>query len=442
MKIFIIGAGAVGSYLAERLSYEGQDVVMIESDPVRAAAAQAEIDCLVVNGNGASVETLKRAGLRDVDLLIAVSSSDAVNVLACAAGTKLGVPTTVARVEDPQLKAEVEALGVNLVIDPDEAAARELLRLAQSGGIAERIDFAGGELVLLGAHADAGAKFIGHTLSELRETVTGWDWLVVATIRHGETTIARGSTVINARDHILIMAHTKGIAQAYEWLELSSAPAEKAMVLGATRLARLTSQLLAESGIHTTLIDSDIQRCRLIAEAVPDVITVCGDITDPKVLKAEGVESADTVMALSGWDGENVLGALAAKALGATETIARFSRTELVSLVTGDAIDAAVSSRLSAANEILRFVRRGVIHSVVTFADSDAEAIELEIGPKSKAIGKTIAQLHLPHSMIIGGVQRGTEAMVPRGDTKIELGDHVIVITLPETIGRAEKLSG
>jgi trk system potassium uptake protein TrkA len=165
-------------------------------------------------------------------------------------------------------------------------------------------------------------------------------------------------------------------------------------------------------------------------------------MTDPKVLKAEGVASTDTVMALSGWDGENVLGALAAKALGATETIVRFSRTELVSLVTGDGIDAAVSSRMSAANEILRFVRRGVIHSVVTFADSDAEAIELEILPTSKAIGRTIAQLHLPHSMIIGGVQRGKKAVVPRGDTTIEVGDHLIVITLPETIGLAEKLSG
>jgi len=442
MKIFIVGAGAVGSYLAERLSYEGQDVVMIESDPVRAVTAQSEIDCLVVNGNGASVETLKKAGLEAADLLIAVSSSDAVNVLACAAGTKLGVARKVARVEDPQLKAEVEALGVDLVIDPDEAAARELLKLAESGGISESIDFAGGELVLLGAHVDPGAKFIGHTLAELRESVSGWNWLVVATIRHGDTRIARGSTVINARDHILIMAHKDGIAEAYKWLELSSAPAEKAMVLGGTRLARLTAQLLSDSGIHTTLIDSDMAKCRAIAEGVPGVVTVCGDITDPKVLISEGVASADTVMALSGWDGENVLGALAAKALGAKETIARFSRTELVSLVTGEGIDAAVSSRMSAANEILRFVRRGVIYSVVTFADSDAEAIELEIGPNSDAIGKTVAELHLPHSMIIGGVQRGENAVVPRGDTMIEAGDHLIVITMPETIVLAEKLSG
>lgn len=442
MRIFIVGAGAVGSYLAEKLSFEGQDVVVVESDPARAAAAQAEIDCLVINGNGASIETLKNAGLGDADLLIAVSSSDAVNVLACAAGTQLKVPRTVARVEDPQLKAEVEALGVNLVIDPDEAAARELLRLAESGGIAELIEFAGGDIVLLGAHVNPGAAFIGHTLAELRESMTGWDWLVVAVIRYGETIIARGSTVIESRDHILMMASKEGVEQAYEWLELSSKPAEKAIVLGGTRLARLTARLLADNGIHTTLIDADMDRCRTIAEALPGVVTVCGDITDPKMLLAEGVGAADTVMALTGWDGENVLGALAAKALGAHEVISRFTNTALIGLLAGAGIDAAVSSRMSAANEILRFVRRGVIHSVVTFSDSDAEAIELEIGPNSSAIGKTLADLHLPHSIIIGGLQRGDRAFVPRGNTRIESGDHLIVITLPETIGLAEKLSG
>ena len=119
-----------------------------------------------------------------------------------------------------------------------------------------------------------------------------------------------------------------------------------------------------------------------------------------------------------------------------------FTNTGLIGLLAKTGIDAAVSSRMSAANEILRFVRRGVIHSVVTFADSDAEAIELEVGPSSPAIGKTLADLHLPHSMIIGGIQRGTEAFVPRGTSTIEVGDHLIVITLPETIRHAEKLSG
>lgn len=358
MRIVIVGAGAVGSFLAEKLSYEGQDVVVIESDPERAAVAQSEIDCLVINGNGASAKTLKKAGLADSDLLIAVSSSDAVNVLACSAGNQLKIPRKVARVEDPQLKAEVEALGVDLVIDPGEAAARELLQLASSGDISERIDFAEGELTLLGAYVEPTAQFVGHSLAELKANVEGWNWLVVAVVRNGETLIARGSTVLEPYDHVLMMAKREAIDDAYRWLGLSSKPAEKVIVLGGTRLATITAQLLADHGFHTTIIDGDMDRCRVIAESLPDVVTVCGNPTDVKVLRSEGIDAADTVMALTGWDSENVLAALAAKSLGAREVIARFSNTDLIGLLSGIGIDATVSARLSAANEILRFVRR------------------------------------------------------------------------------------
>ncbi len=442
MRIVIVGAGAVGLFLADKFAHEGQDVVLVESDSDRAAEAQAEIDCLVIHGNGASVATLREAGLEDADLLIAVSSSDAVNVLACAAGARLKIPRKIARVEDSQLKAEAEALGVDLVIDPGKAAARELLKLATSGHIAEKIEFADGELVLLGAYIDPEAPFVGRTLADLRESIEGWDWLVVAVIRFGETHIARGATTLEAHDHVLMMACANRTEEAYQWLGLSSKPAEKVIILGSTRLAKLTAMMLVEHGIHTTLIEPDRDRCRHIAEELPGVVTVRGEIIDPKLLQSEGVAVTDTVMALTGWDGENVLGALVAKSLGAREVIARFSNTDIVGLVSGIGIDATVSSRLSAANEILRFVRRGVIHSVVTFSDSDAEAIELEVRPSSAAIGKTLADLALPHSLIVGGIQRGGEAFVPRGNTRIEEGDHLIVIALPEAISIAEKLSG
>ena len=196
MKIVIVGAGAVGSYLAERFSLEGQDVVVIESSTERAAQMQSELDCLVITGNGASASTLEQAGLDEADLLVAVSSSDAVNVLACNAATKLGIPRKVARVEDPELKAEVEALGVDLVIDPGEAAARDLLVLVSTGHVAELVEFADGGLVLVGAYVDSASPFVGTTLEELRASVVSWDWIVVAVVRGGKTTIARGNTML------------------------------------------------------------------------------------------------------------------------------------------------------------------------------------------------------------------------------------------------------
>ena len=421
---------------------EGQDVVVIESDPDRAAQMQSELDCLVITGNGASASTLEQAGLNEADLLVAVSSSDAVNVLACNAATKLGIPRKVARVEDPELKAEVEALGVDLVIDPGEAAARDLLVLVSTGHVAELVEFADGGLVLVGAYVDSSSPFVGTTLAELRASVEDWDWIVVAVVRRGVTTIARGHTMLESGDHVLLMARADAIDEPYELLGLTDSPAEKVIILGGTRLAGMTASMLSERGVSTTLIDGDRTRCRSFAEALPDTVVVCGDPTEPKILQSVGIGADDAVLALTGWDGQNLLGCLVARALGAGEVIARFTDTDLVGLLGGSGIDATVSSRLSAANEILRFVRRGVIYSVVTFSDSDAEAIELEVGPSSPAIGKTLADLALPTSLIIGGIQRNGDSFVPKGDSVIDVGDHLIAIALPEAISIAEKLSG
>jgi trk/ktr system potassium uptake protein len=442
MRIIIVGAGAVGSYLAERFSIEGHDVVVIESDAERVHQLESQLDAMVIMGNGASAATLEQAGLQEADLLVAVSSSDAVNVLACNAATKLGIPITVARVEDPELKAEVEALGVNLVIDPGAAAARELMVLVGTGRVAELIEFADGGLVLVGAYIARESPVVGRSLAGLREMVTEWDWLVVAVVRDGETFIARGDTELHAGDHVLMMAEAGHTKTPFSLLGLSDRPAEKVVILGGTRLAQMTATLLSRRGVATTLIDEDPERCRAIAEALPNVVVVCANPVDPKILAAEGVGNADEVLALTGWDGDNLLGSAVARALGAGEVTARFNDTELAGLLGGAGVDATVSPKLSAANEILRFVRRGKIYSAVTVPGSDAEAIELEVGPASPAVGKTLRELKLPKTLIIGGMQRDGEAFVPRGDTTVRVGDHLIAVALPGGISAAEKLSG
>lgn len=441
MHIVIIGAGAVGSYLAERLSQEGQDVVVVESDPIRAAELQREIDALVVNANGASPVALESAGLAKSDLLIAVTSSDAVNVLAAHAGSRLNVPTTIARVEDPMLIDEAKALGVDLLIDPGETVAKELISLLKQGGVSELIEFAGGRLDLIGGFIRPEAPVAGLSLAELRALVTGWTWVVVAVIRGGKTIIARGSTRLRAGDHVLIMAETQKSDQAFQLLGWSHDPPEKIVILGATRTAQLTAQAAVEEGITTILIDNDVEKVSEIAERLPKVVCVWGDPTDPRLMRAEGAENADAIIALTGWDEVNLLGCLVGKAIGIENAIARFHRFDLVDILPGVGIDAGVSSRLSAANEILRFVRRGNIRSVATFQDSDAEAIEIEITESSAAANLTLAELHPSHEMIIGGVIRGEEVFVPRGQTKIMPGDRLIVITSPEGLPAVEAMA-
>ncbi|MFQ5554647.1 MAG: Trk system potassium transporter TrkA [Acidimicrobiia bacterium] len=441
MRIVIIGAGAVGSYLAERLSSEGQDVVVVESDGSRATEVQGAIDCLVIHGNGASPSVLEEAGLKRADLLIAVTSSDAVNVLAAHAGARFGVPRRVARVEDPQLLDEADALGVDLLIDPGETTAAELVLLVRQGGVSEVIEFADGRLDLIGGYISDEAPVTGLSLSELKDRVTGWTWVVVAIIRNGATLVGRGSTQLQSGDHVLIMAETEKASEAFELLGWTDQPARSVVILGATRLAKLTARKMVAEGVHTVLIDQDADRIRTIAEEMPDVICVLGDPTDARLLRSEGVGKADAVLALTGWDEVNILGCLVGKALGAGMTVARFHRVDLVKMLPGVGIDGGVSSRLTAASEILRFVRKGHIHSVTTFQDSEAEAIELQVGETSSAMGRTLADLNLPRSVIIGGIIRGSAAFVPRGDTVVQVGDRLIVIALPSGRSAVEKLS-
>jgi trk system potassium uptake protein TrkA len=265
---------------------------------------------------------------------------------------------------------------------------------------------------------------------------------VVAVVRDGETMIARGSTRVLAGDHVLFMATTDDSEQAFTLLGLHEQPAKKVAILGATRLARRTAIGLCNDGVQTLLIDQDMSKIQAITERVPKVVGVVGDPTDPKLLRSEGIDTADAVLALTGWDEVNILGCLVAKAVGVPTTVARLHRHDLVRLLAGVGIDTGVSTRLTAAGEILRFVRRGRVHSVVTFQDSDAEAIEVEVGRSSPAVGKTLRDLHLSHELIVGGVIRGDDVFVPRGDSTVEVGDRLIVIALPEAVHEVEQLSG
>ena len=225
-------------------------------------------------------------------------------------------------------------------------------------------------------------------------------------------------------------------------LGLHLEPAKKVAILGATRVAELTAKRLCRLGIQTILVDQDQERVRRIATDNPRVVAIHGDPTDPKLFHSEGLENSDAVLALTGWDEINILGSLVAKAVGIPTAVARFHRLDLATLLDGVGIDGAVSSRLSAANEILRFVRRGRIHSVVTFQDSDAEALEVEVEESSKIVGKTLRDIHLSHDMIVGGIVRDDRAFVPRGDSRIAAGDRLIVIALPGAIHLVGELSG
>jgi len=439
MRIVIVGAGAVGTHLAERLSIEGQDVVIVDNDAHRVEQIQESFDLLAIHGNGASPATLEAAGIEKAELIIAVTSNDAVNVLACHAAARLGVPRKIARVEDPALRDELELLGVDVVIDPVEELATELLTLVSEGGISEHATFGDGSLSLIGGYVQRDAPLSHLSLEELRSQVTDWDWLVTAIIRGGVPFVARGESTVEEGDHVLIATKTDLIEELAPLLGIRIHKAKRVVIFGVTRLARLTADLLTKNGIQVTLIDKDKERTQQVAEMLPDVIVVQGDPLDPDLLESEGMAHVDDVLALTGWDEVNIVACLISKGLGAKNAIARYHRLDYVSVLNETSIDTGVSSRLSAANAILRYVRRGQVHSVVTFQDSDLEAIELQVDAASEAVGKTLAEISLPKTAIVAGIIRNSSTLIPRGSTTIRIGDRVVAVALPDALSRVEK---
>lgn len=440
MKIVIVGAGAVGSYLAQRLSTEGQDVVVIESQEFQAQESQASLDVLVIEGNGASPAILAEAGAATADLLIAVSNSDGVNLLACHTAKGLGAKRTVARVEDPGLREGLTGLNVDVVIDPAHSAAEELLHLVQQGGVSELIEFGEGKLILVGGVVETGSVLAGRTLADVRAEVTEFDWVGAILVRHHKTIIAHGATTVLAGDHMLMMVTAGNVDHATELWGLSTRLVTRAVILGSTHLAEVTADRLLSEGMNVAIVDPDRDRCRVLASRLDKALVTCGELTDPEALRSLGLSRRDAVLALSGWDEINILACLLAKAIGAGTTVTRVNNQNLTGMLGEVDIDAVVSSRLAAANAILQFVRRGRIHSVATFNDTDAEAIELEVTATSKAAGQQVAYLALPASAVIGGVLRNGSAFVPRGDTFIEPDDRVILFALPSAISAIETL--
>ena len=440
MHIIIIGAGAVGSYLAERLSAEGQDVIVIDDNAHRAAELQDQIDALVLVGNGASSHTLEEAHVSKADLLIAVSNSDGANVLACHAAKEMGVKTTIARIEDPEIREGSDRLGVDVVIDPSATAAEELVDIVGYGGASEMIQFADGSLVMVGGNVAPNAPITRGPLSLLRLRNAEWGWVVAALVREGQTIVAHGDTTVLPGDHALVMTTNDNVDRATKMLGVKRLHIDRAVIMGGTRLAELAVKNMLRAGLSVVLIDEDAAKTATLASKYSKALVINGDPTDPDVLRELDLGEHDVALGLSGWDEVNLLACLVAKAVGAGMVIARFNRIPYVGLLAGVGIDAAVSSRLMAASAILRFVRRGQVEQVATFSDTDAEAIEIEVSDGSRAVGKTLLELTLPVGVIIGGISRAGTTFVPDGSTVIRGGDHIIFFALPHDIEESTAL--
>lgn len=445
MKIVVIGAGEVGYHLAARLSVEQHDVAVIERDAELAARIQSQLDLLVIEGNGASLASLEKAGIQQAELLLAVTNLDEVNLIACLIASQFEVGLKVARVSNPEYYErrgilEERKFGADLLINPEKECAREIFKLFHRSAATDVAEFAGGRVVLLALPVSGGAPAAGRTLEEIGRTLKGRHFLTVAIDRDGDTIIPQGPTRVEQGDTIYLVAEAQHLPEAYELLGLERQRIRRVMLLGGGRVGTHLAHLLEREGVQPTVIERSRERCVALAERLETGLVLHGDATDLDLLAQEGISETGGLAAVTSEDETNLLASLLAKHLGARKVIALLKRAEYIPLVTRIGIDAAVSPRLSTANRILQHVRGGRIVSMAVMERNQAEAMEFEVTPGSRVEGRLVAEIHLPRGAILGSIQRGEEVIIPRGDTRVATGDRVMVFALPSAVDETTHL--
>ena len=447
MKILIVGAGQVGYFLCDRLSREGHEVTLIDQDEEKIERAQDRLNVLGVTGNGASAEMLEQAGIKTADIFIAVTNKDEVNILACLLAREYQVKTRVARtksIEFSNSKAILskEKLGIDLLINPEDAVAEELTKLACSAKAFDVAEFAEGQIHFQGYRITPSSPLCDITLAELGELRGMYKFVVVAINRGSDTIIPRGDDMIQSGDRIYIFAHHRELPAINYLLQsekVEAKPTHRAFVLGGSRIGVQVAQSLEKLQFSTKLIEKNEERCYKLAEKLDKTVVLNTDGLDVSTLLDEGLADADVFIAVTQNDETNILTCLLARQHRVRRTLALVSQPELLGLASDLGIDACVSPRLAAAGAILKFVRRGDIISLTAVDGSNSEVLEIEIKETSGLLNIPLRALHFPRGAIIGAIVHDSSYEIPTGESQLQSGDRVLVFALPEALQKVER---
>lgn len=437
MKIVVVGAGKVGYSLAQRLVQDEHDVYVIEKSPERIKNLENTLDVYLVQGNGSSISLLQEIGIDDIGMLIAVTDSDEVNILACMIGKAAGIPKTIARVRDSEYESDINAsirerLGIDLFINPEMVTAREIYKILKTPAALDVEDFASGAVRLAEFKIRNNLDITGIPLHSL--TLPS-NVLVVGIMRGGEMIIPHGGSTLEYMDNVFFLGAKESIDEIEVWLHESTSPTQRVIIIGAGLIGRNLTILLEKDGYDVKVIEKNIDRCEKLAAQVDRSIVIHGDGTDIDLLQAEEISDNDVIICLTDDDKLNLLVALLAKHLGVPKAFVRVGRLEYITLMEQVGIDVAFSPRLLTSGQILRLIRESEnLINISTFEGSKAEAVEIEITATSSLMNQYLKDLRFPGKALVGAVVRDEHTIVPKGDTLLLEGDHIVIFTLPEHV--------
>ncbi len=450
MRIIILGAGQVGRTAAYHLSREeSNDVTVVDTNEDMLRDLQDRLDIRTVIGNAASPRVLEAAGIAGTDILVALTNSDEVNMLAChIAWTLYRTPKKIARVrsadytEREKLFGE-NALSVDVWISPEQLVTEYVARLIRYPGALQVLDFADGRVRLVGIRALSGGPLVGQALRTLREHIPTADARVAAIYRAGSSIQPEGNTVIEDGDEVFFLAARKDIRIVMKEMRREEAPVRRVVIAGGGNIGfRLASELEYKSRVK--LIERDPRRARRVSELLNSTTVLLGDAADERLLLEENIDGADVFAAMTNSEEANILSAMLAKRLGAHKVMALINKPSYAELIESGSIDVAISPQTVTIGSLLAHVRRGDVVRVHSLRRGAAEALEVVVhgdADSSKVIGRRIEDIVLPRGTTLGAVVRGEDVIIAHHDTTVQPDDHLILfLTDRRHIEAVEKL--
>ena len=438
MNIIIIGGGKLGSMLVEYLIKEGHDIALIDKNYKLIESIVGKYDILGICGNGANVDTLKEAGVAKANILIAVTSSDEVNVLCALVGKKLGARHTVARVRAPEYSKQLlfmrNELGIGMATNPELETAIEISRILRSMHTVKMESFARGRADLVEIPMTDDSPFIGVKLWEIY-TKFKLKILICAVQRGDEVYIPDGNFVLQAGDVVQITASHSDINEMFKILGYEKQRVRSAFIVGGGTIAYYLARELTDVGIKVKIVEISEKRCVELSEMLPKVDVICGDGTNEELLSEEKIDQFDACIALTGIDEENIIIALASKFRKIPYVISKVNNSSILRLLNRETLENIVSPKVISANHIVRYVRSkqsdtsGSVQNLYKFVDNKVEAVEFVVREESECTGKPLRALKLKRGILIACIVRNGKVIIPGGDDTIEKNDNVVVVS-------------
>jgi trk system potassium uptake protein TrkA len=444
MNILIIGAGEVGFQLTKKLSAEKHNITILEKNPQQAHRAEEQLDARVVVGSASSFENLRNAKIEDMDIFAAMSNVDEVNLLACRYAQKLNIPYKIARIRNPEYVEKdfilsQEELGVDLLIHPEKETANAIVRLIKQSSATDVVEFAGGQIQLVGIRLERDSKILNMQLKNLWSEHKDLPVRIVAINRKEHTIIPGGNDILMAGDQVFAICDKNSVSKVVQITGKENVSIQNIMILGGGLIGRYVARDL-ESELNIKIIESRSDTSEEIADFLKKTLVIYGDGTDMDLLAVEGIIDMDCFIAVTGDDETNIISTLMARHLQVPRTIALVNKTEYLPITPTIGMDAVVSKKLLTVNAILRFIQKSTLESLASIPGVEAEIIEIIPQNHSKIVKKPLKEIHFPRFALVGAVQRGEEVIIPTGDTQIKKGDRVVIFTMPNALSEVENL--